>query len=146
MIDNLLIVCEGNICRSPMACALFARALPGARVFSAGTGALHGHHADPVSIELMDERGIDLRGHTAMALNFEIVRDAQLVLTMTRAQLEHVEAMYPFARGRVYRLGELEGIDVVDPYRQDRATFDVSMAQIERGVSHWLDVINRLAS
>jgi protein-tyrosine phosphatase len=144
VIDNLLIICEGNICRSPIARALFARELPRATVVSAGTGALLGHGADPVAVELMDVRGIDLRGHSAMALNLQVVREAQLVLTMTQAQREYIETAYPFARGRVYRL--CDDVDVVDPYRQDRATFDTSVAQIERGVSRWLDVISRLAS
>lgn len=42
MIESILIVCEGNLCRSPMAAALFAAALPGRAVTSAGLNALVG--------------------------------------------------------------------------------------------------------
>lgn len=139
MIENILVVCEGNICRSPMARVLLARRLPGARVRSAGTGALAGRPADPAAIDLMTEMGLDLRGHTALSLHLQLVRDAGLVLTMTAAQTRHITTRYPFARGRVYRLLEQEGADVVDPYRQDRETFRAALGQIVRGVGLWGD-------
>jgi protein-tyrosine phosphatase len=64
MIDTILIVCEGNICRSPMAGGLLAHELPRARITSAGLGALVGRKADPIAIELMAERGIDISDDT----------------------------------------------------------------------------------
>jgi protein-tyrosine phosphatase len=143
MNGTILVVCEGNVCRSPMACALLAHRLPRARVVSAGTGALVGKPADSTAIALMSEQGIDLRGHVATLLNLQHVRDAALVLTMTATQCNEVVAAYRFAKGRVYRLCEHASVDVVDPFRRDRATFEASLKQIEQGVARWLDVLAR---
>ncbi|MDR5754856.1 MULTISPECIES: low molecular weight protein-tyrosine-phosphatase [unclassified Caballeronia] len=143
MIKSILVVCEGNICRSPMAMALFAHRFAGAHVVSAGTGALVGAGADPIAIELMAERGIDIRSHVANAIDARMVRDADLVLTATSSQRRDIESAFPFARGRVYRLCEQANRDVTDPYRKGRATFETSLKEIEDGVQRWLDIINR---
>jgi len=145
MIGSVLVVCEGNVCRSPYACALLARALPQIRFSSAGTHALTGEGADPLVADMARERGVELSAHVASPLTDERVRDADLILTMTRAQREQIEAAWPYARGKVYRLGENEGVDVVDPYRRHRTTFNLAFAQIEHGVAHWRGVLAGLA-
>ena len=68
MIRHVLVVCVGNICRSPMAEALLRRELRGQEGFtvdSAGLGALVGHPASEYSVELMAEIGEDISGHRA---------------------------------------------------------------------------------
>lgn len=146
MISCILVVCEGNICRSPMAEGLLARRLPNVKVISAGCGALVGKPADPIAVELMSERSIDIKRHIAMSLSLDNVRKAQLILTMTLDQKATIERRYRFARGRVYRLAEHEGLDVIDPYRLDREAFKISLAQIERGTERWVEAITRLTS
>ena len=141
MIENVLVVCEGNICRSPLACAMLAHALPGIGFSSAGTHALVGEGADPTIAQLALERGVPLEGHVASPLTDERVRSADLIITMTKSQREQIEKAWPFARGKVFRLIEGEGIDIVDPYRRHRTTFDLAVAQIEHGVAHWRDVL-----
>ncbi|WGS53981.1 low molecular weight phosphotyrosine protein phosphatase [Paraburkholderia sp. D15] len=138
---DVLMVCEGNLCRSPMAAALLAAALPRVAVHSAGTRALVGRRAPALAVELMDGRGIDLRPHVSSVLTPAQVRGARLILAMTRAQCALIEHAFPFARGRVYRLGEHERLDIVDPYRRGRFTFELAIAQIEQGVQRWLDAI-----
>ncbi|MGA7779084.1 MAG: low molecular weight phosphotyrosine protein phosphatase, partial [Paraburkholderia sp.] len=108
---------------------------------SAGTRALVGHGAAPLAVELMDGLGIDLRPHVATALTSAHLRGAQLILAMTRAQCRLIESAFPFARGRVYRLGEHEQLDIVDPYQRGRFTFEIAVAQIEHGVQRWLGAI-----
>lgn len=127
-----------------MAQGLLARQFPGVRVMSAGLAALVGRSADPVAIELMAERDIDIGSHIAADLSLFHVRSADLVLSMTQEQRKGIETNYPFAKGKVYRLGEREGIDVLDPYRKGRAVFEIAVAQIERGVAHWSDAMVRL--
>lgn len=144
MIDTILVVCEGNVCRSPMAQGLLAKQLPDVSVISAGWAALVGRGADPTAIELMAERDIDIGGHVAVDLNLQQVRSAKLVLAMTQAQRRRIETNYPFAKGKVYRIGEFEGVDVVDPYRKGRVAFEMTLAQIEQGLVRWLDVMTRL--
>ncbi|WP_027794318.1 low molecular weight protein-tyrosine-phosphatase [Paraburkholderia acidipaludis] len=141
MIETVLVVCEGNICRSPLAAAMLARSLPGIGFSSAGTHALVGEGADPLMVELARDRGVRLESHVATPLTDERVRAADLIITMTKAQRERIESAWPYARGKVFRLIEGEGIDIVDPYRRHRATFDLAVAQIEHGVAHWRDVL-----
>jgi protein-tyrosine phosphatase len=145
MIDRILVVCEGNICRSPMAAALLAKALPNVGVISAGTHAPVDRGADPAAIELMKQRSLDIGEHVTTPLTAAHLREAQLVLTMTRAQRERIEALYPFARGKVYRLAEHDHLDIVDPYRHGSFLFELALAQIEQGVSHWLHTVQRIS-
>ncbi|NPT40339.1 low molecular weight phosphotyrosine protein phosphatase [Paraburkholderia sp. 1N] len=146
MIDSILVVCEGNVCRSPMAQGLLAKQLPEVRVKSAGWAALVGRGPDPMAIELMAERGIDIGGHVAVDLNLQQMRSAQLVLAMTQEQRRRIETSYPFAKGKVYRIGEYERTDIADPYRKGRAAFEMALAQIELGLVGWLDAMIRLTN
>jgi protein-tyrosine phosphatase len=141
MINRVLVVCEGNICRSPLACAMLARELSEISFSSAGTHALVGERADPLLLEIARERGVMLDDHIAVALTAEHVRAADLILTMTKVQREQIEQAWPYARGKVYRLNENEGIDVTDPFRRHRRTFELAFAQIEHGVAHWRGVL-----
>ena len=107
MIRHILVVCVGNICRSPMAEALLKSALRGQEgitVESAGLGALGGQPASDYSIELMEERGVDIKDHRARQIHPDMVREADLVLVMEPG---HKLAIYDDdsnARGNVYLL------------------------------------------
>jgi protein-tyrosine phosphatase len=146
MIDCILVVCEGNVCRSPMAQGLLAKQFPEMNVISAGLASLAGRGADSMAIALMAERDIDIGGHIAVDLNLEQMRSAQLVLTMTQEQRRKVETSYPFAKGKVYRIGEYDGIDIADPYRKGRAAFEMALAQIEQGSARWIDAMLRVTN
>jgi protein-tyrosine phosphatase len=141
MFNRILAVCVGNICRSPMAEALLRRRLqqtrPQAVVESAGLSALVGKGADPLAIELLAERGVDLSAHRARQLTSGLVRSFDLILVMEYVHLRAVEAMVPEARGRVHRIGRWSDFDVPDPYRQGRAAFVEALGLIERGVSEF---------
>jgi protein-tyrosine phosphatase len=127
-----------------MAQGILAQRLSQVTVMSAGCGALAGKGADPLAIELMLERGIDISQHVAADLTIEHARKAQLILAMTKDQKKEIEQRYPFSKGRVFVYAGQDGGDVIDPYRKGREVFEASLAQIERGVVHWVDAINRL--
>jgi protein-tyrosine phosphatase len=137
VLDRILIVCVGNICRSPMAEALlrerFTRRGKG-RVESAGLAALVGHAADPFAQALMAERGLDIAKHRARQLTQALVTGVDLVIAMEEGHVREVEALVPAARGRVHRIGKLGGFDVPDPYGEPRAEFEKALALIERGL------------
>jgi protein-tyrosine phosphatase len=138
MFERILVVCVGNVCRSPMAAALLARRLSGRgqgpAVESAGIAALVGRAADPIAVELLRERGIDLSGHRARQLTEELVTRADLVLAMEQGHVRSIEAAFPHARGRVHRIGRWQGFDVPDPYGKPRAAFEHSLERIDRGI------------
>jgi protein-tyrosine phosphatase len=145
MIGHVLVVCAGNICRSPMAAALLAARLDCVPVESAGLTALVGHQADPLAIDLMAERDVDIRPHRARQLVTWMAAAADLVLVMDRLQKQHLEERFAFLRGRVYRIGDASslslqshaGFDIPDPYRKGRASFEESLNFIDAAVDGW---------
>lgn len=142
--NSILVVCQGNICRSPMATALLAQALPDAQVRSAGLGAMIGWRADDIAQVLMAQRGLDIRKHRAQQINSPLCLQSDLVLVMDTEQRQRVEALYPQARGRVFRLGEHTRQDIPDPYRMGETAFRHALAMIDHGLREWLRRIKQL--
>jgi len=140
----ILVVCIGNICRSPMAEGLLSRALPGLRVESAGIGALIGHKADPTAIALMKEIGIDIHTHVARQINQSLCLQADLVLVMDVEQKRYIESRYPSAVGKVYLLTESLKRGVPDPYRKDRSNFEIALSLIDQGAKSWIAKIEKV--
>lgn len=135
MIHTILVLCIGNICRSPMAEGLLKRALPEKTVRSAGISALTGHPAAPFSIQIMQELDIDLSTHRAQNLAGWMVSEADLILTMDQAQKRYVERNYLASKGKVLRLGELSRYDIPDPYQRGLDGFRQSFKLIKQGVN-----------
>lgn len=135
MMDKLLVICIGNICRSPMAQGLLHRAFPDKLVLSAGIDALVGHPADPHSIQIMREQGIDISRHRARKLTGQMVREADLILTMDGEQKRYIEKWYSMAKGKVLRSGEFGDFDIPDPYQQDMNSFRKTYRLISEGMA-----------
>ena len=142
--NSILVVCEGNICRSPMAEGLLAAALPQMQVRSAGLGALIGMPADETAVRLMQERSIDITAHRAVQINRQMCLESDMVLVMDAEQRQRLEQLYPQGRGRVFRLGEYSKLDVPDPYRQSEQAFRSALLLIDEGVTQWLHRIQKL--
>ena len=97
---EILIVCTGNICRSPMAEGLMrhmlaTRSLEGFRVRSAGTHAMDGRPVEPHAVEAAREWGVDIAGHTARSLDREMVDRAGLILVMEQGQADLIARVLP---------------------------------------------------
>ncbi|NUA29691.1 low molecular weight protein-tyrosine-phosphatase [Cupriavidus basilensis] len=144
MIKYLLVVCIGNICRSPMAEELLRQALPGRTIFSAGIGALVGKPAEPNAIELMAESGLDISQHRAQQFTTVMAGHADLILVMDSKQKHEIQRMHPSASGKIFRLGELDKFDIPDPYCQPRHAFEQALQLIQRGVDIWAPRVRAL--
>lgn len=139
--QRILTLCIGNICRSPLSEALLAREFPDRTVWSAGLGALVGEPADPNSVELAAQQGLDLSAHRAQQVSLQMCQRADLILVMEQHQRAELERRYPLVRGRVFCLGAQ---DIADPFRQPRAAFERAYADIARGVTDWAARIRKL--
>src|SRR2546430_8676959 len=138
MIQHVLFVCTGNICRSPLAASLLERALKGrgleVTVESAGRGAWDGAPASEGAYLVGLERGLDLSGHRARLLTREIVEGADLILTMARHHRARVDELG--GEGRVFVLGEYGGregeeAEVSDPFGGDLDVYRDTCTELE---------------
>ena len=136
-IKNLLVICVGNICRSPMAEYLLKQEYPELNIESAGISGLIGHAADQKAILCMQRLGIDMQPHIAKKLNAELIKKADLILVMSQNQQKHIEQTWPFAKGKTFRLGHWQGKNVADPYRHDQSVFDETCQLIQQYAADW---------
>jgi protein-tyrosine phosphatase len=93
--QKLLVVCIGNICRSPMVEYLLKREFPALEVSSAGIHAMVGYPADDKAIHSMMQQHIctDISSHIAKQLNESMLKQADLVLVMTASQQQFIEKL-----------------------------------------------------
>nr|WP_154926626.1 protein tyrosine phosphatase [Pantoea agglomerans] len=144
MITSVLVVCIGNICRSPTGERLFKRALPDLDVRSAGLGALVGHAADRMASEVAAAQRLSLEGHQAQQLTAEMCRQADLILVMEKRHIEQVNRIDPAARGKTMLLGHwLNQKEIADPYRKSREAFEEIYGLLENATQKWVNVLSR---
>lgn len=137
---RILIVCMGNICRSPAAEYLFRERMGGRdiQLCSAGLVALVGNPMDATALQLLSECGVDGTSHRAHQLTTAMVMQADLVLGMEQRHVDAIVKLAPEARGKVFLLDKwLGGRDVPDPYGQPRPLFERVHEMITGCVDSW---------
>lgn len=145
MFNRILVVCTGNICRSPVAEALLKRALPDKQISSAGLGAVVGEGVEPKARALAEHAGLDVGQHAAQQLTPQMLSEADLVLVMSEGQRQAIGRMAPEVMGKTMRLGHWlkspqgeNGMDIADPFRKSEEFFELIHGQLERAVNAWL--------
>ena len=116
---NVLLVCTGNTCRSPIASEMLkemADEVPllknNVKVKSAGTFAAIDIPATDEAINVMRSYGYDIRRHKSAQFDVQLAQWADLILTMEAKHIEHIEAMVPSAEEKTHTLlGYADGVD-----------------------------------
>ncbi|MUV15140.1 low molecular weight protein-tyrosine-phosphatase [Noviluteimonas gilva] len=141
MIHRILIVCVGNICRSPMAEVVLRKHLGGGDevvVESAGLAALVGNPIDPIAERVLADHGLTAQGHAARQVTEAMISQADLVLAMQRRHVGAIHAIAPQARGKTFLVGKWEGDDEVpDPYGKTVPVFEDAYRRIDRMLYAW---------
>lgn len=105
--SGILVVCTGNVCRSPYLERLLAASLPGVPVSSAGTMALIGDDIEPRVKATLIERGVNATGFASRQLQSTMAEEADLVITASREHQRKVLRLAPRAMRRTFTLREL---------------------------------------
>ncbi|MGH8052672.1 MAG: low molecular weight protein-tyrosine-phosphatase [Stenotrophomonas sp.] len=140
MFRKVLLVCVGNICRSPAAEVMLRAAVSGRdlEVASAGLAAMAGRPMDATSKALLQEVGLDGSAHKARQIDDELLRWADLILVMELKHLDRIVAVAPHTTGKAFLLGKWQSErEIPDPYRQQRAAFEHVHGLIEEAVAGW---------
>ncbi|MFC3033112.1 low molecular weight protein-tyrosine-phosphatase [Pseudoalteromonas fenneropenaei] len=140
MFDSVLVVCAGNICRSPTAEYVLKQKLEGKNiaVSSAGLTAMEGKPADAMAQQIAAKHGVDLSAHAGRQLNSSLVAQNAVILVMEQRHLSDLCTRYPQARGKTFLLGKWLGDkDVPDPYKQSQEAFEHVYQLIDSACNAW---------
>lgn len=139
---EILFICTGNTCRSPMAEAMFEaekKAYPNiakAGLFAKSAG-IHAYQGDPIaknSERALQKRSIQAPKGGAKLLTDQDIDGAALLLTMTEEQANMLRNAYPQAQGRIFSLGayaKISGANIPDPYGQEQSAYNQTADRIE---------------
>ncbi|MBT0723499.1 protein tyrosine phosphatase [Rosenbergiella sp. S61] len=138
MFNSILVVCTGNICRSPTGERLLRQLLPNKKIDSAGTGALKGHAADATASLVAEKHNLDLADHQGQQFTRHLAQQYDLILVMEKHHQEEVSTIAPEARGKTMLFAHwLKGKQIPDPYRQSQEAFEHVYQLIEQAAQAW---------
>ena len=131
-VKNILFVCTGNICRSPMAEGLFRDLVRDRRDFevgSAGVGAVDGQTPSLPAIQALKTQGIDISKYRSQPLSADLVEKATFIFAMTRMHLDAIQRVYPQATEKTFLVCEFNeelassSLDIPDPIGMGLETY-----------------------
>ncbi|MEZ8195302.1 low molecular weight protein-tyrosine-phosphatase [Vibrio cortegadensis] len=142
MFNNILVVCVGNICRSPTGERMLQSLLANKKVASAGIAAeksrLIGKPADAMAIQVAAEHGVDVENHQSQQLTSQLCAQYDLILVMEKGHMEALTSIAPEARGKTMLFGQWIGQqDIPDPYRQSKEAFEHAFKLIDEAAHAW---------
>ncbi len=142
MFERILVLCTGNICRSPVAGAMLAAQLPHKHIETAGLNALEGRGVEARARALAESAGLDVSAHEARQVTNEILQGADLVLVMSDGQRLAVGQLDPAALGKTMLLGRWldggQGREIPDPYRKSQEAFQQVHNLLTAATDSWI--------
>jgi len=144
MFNSILVVCAGNICRSPTGEYLLKDKLKDnaansqVKVSSAGLTALVGKGAEPTATAIALSKNIDMSTHKGRQLSSALISENDLILVMEERHLTDLLGQYPQARGKTFLLGKwIDDTEIPDPYRQSHEAFEHVYNLIDKSCAAW---------
>ncbi|MDW6003104.1 low molecular weight protein-tyrosine-phosphatase [Vibrio mangrovi] len=148
MFEKILIVCAGNICRSPYAEKRLQQLMPSCDISSAGLVTEKSALTDsPVSAEAQNiagTLGIDLTGHRARQVTAVMLSSCDLILAMSQNQIDTLARMFPESRHKVMLFGHWIGVShIEDPHQKSLTVFQQVYSVLDRAATAWADKIGK---
>jgi protein-tyrosine phosphatase len=143
---TILVLCHGNICRSPYLHGVLQRMLPDVAVSSAGFVGRN-RPVPAASLEVSGGRGIDLSKFRSSLLTPTSVHQADLIIVMDPDQAAYVERAYRVKRKRIVIAGDLDPAAattraIKDPWRHPRHVFESSFDRLDRVAQTLVSAVN----
>lgn len=141
MVKKILFVCTGNICRSPMAEAIFNfKSDDNFVAISAGTLKGDGYEASEHGITVLKSKGIDLSNHRSQSINNNLLKSVDYVCCMANIHVHFLETNYPEHKDKYFKLADE---DIFDPFRYNIEVYKEVANEIEEKIDKLLEKLNR---
>ena len=141
----IVFVCSGNTCRSPMAMGLFRKMITdrlktsvsgleenGYKIISAGTSAIYNSSASGTAIEVMKEKGVDIRDHLSQPVTLSMLEEADEIYVMTRGHLTTLKEWTPLISERIKLLDP--DADIEDPIGTGKEGYKQCVVKIQKSL------------
>lgn len=143
-VASIIVVCLGNICRSPLGAALLVRGLPGVEVTSAGVAAPMAQPADPTVQRIAEGLDLDLTEHRSRLLTTEMVNSAELILVLDDKIRTMVRERWPHAWGKAMLFDHWSTrTGIADPVGRSEEFHRATAEQICAASDLWIDRLSK---
>lgn len=151
---NIVFVCTGNTCRSPMAEVLakylFEKQGIALAVNSRGISVYSPASASSLAIEAVKEYGLDLSKHTAKQITLEDLEQSDIILTMSNQHKTMLKFMFPdYKKNNIYTLHEYAdnlNKDIADPFGGSIHDYQSCMNELYAAIEVLAEKMNKEVS
>lgn len=138
MFNHILVVCMGNICRSPTGERLLQQYFPEKTVQSAGIIAKNDRPAYDSAIRIAQQHSLFLENHQSRRLTSELCKKTDLILVMENDHIAKIHQLFPETRGKVMLFGQwINKTEIPDPHKRSDEMFEHVYQLMEKAAIAW---------
>ncbi|WP_042846707.1 protein-tyrosine-phosphatase [Providencia rettgeri] len=138
MFNHILVVCMGNICRSPTGERLLQQYFPEKTVHSAGIIAKNDRPAYDSAIRIAQQHSLFLENHQSRRLTSELCKKTDLILVMENDHIAKIHQLFPETRGKVMLFGQwINKTEIPDPHKRSDEMFEHVYQLMEKAAIAW---------